>query len=221
MTPKAKEQHKIVRNRERCWNTYKLESNWRAYTKGRNIYNRLLVYNKHHVLSEKVNNMRGDTQALYKLTTNLMGSDTSNPMPKGKSDEELADQFASYFVEKIDKIRKLFNDTPAYNSVTSDIPRLRKFSPLTEKQVKSTMMSMQSKSCELDPIPTTLLKRLMDKCLPIITKIVNISLTQGVFSVEWKTSIVRPLLKKAGLELINKNYRLVSNLTFISKLVEK
>ena len=34
-------------------------------------------------------------------------------------------------------------------------------------------------------------------------------------------ALVRPLLKKKDLELIYKNYRPVSNLKFISKLVEK
>ena len=35
-----------------------------------------------------------------------------------------------------------------------------------------------------------------------------------------KTTVVRPLLKKVGLELIFPNYRPVSNLTFISKVIE-
>ena len=48
-------------------------------------------------------------------------------------------------------------------------------------------------------------------------QIVYMSLTQGVFSSEWKTAIVRPLLKKAGLDLIQKNYKAVSNLCFLSK----
>ena len=49
----------------------------------------------------------------------------------------------------------------------------------------------------------------------------NLSLTQGIFSKTWKSAILRPLLKKTGLDLINVNYRPVSNLSFTSKLVEK
>ena len=41
------------------------------------------------------------------------------------------------------------------------------------------------------------------------------------FAESWKTSVVKPLLKKVGLELIFKNYRPVSNLKFLAKLVEK
>ena len=42
-----------------------------------------------------------------------------------------------------------------------------------------------------------------------------------VFAANWKTAIIRPLLKKPGLELMTKNYRPVSNLSFLSKLLEK
>ena len=42
-----------------------------------------------------------------------------------------------------------------------------------------------------------------------------------MFAESWKTSIVKPLLKKVGLDLIFKNYRPVSNLKFLAKLVEK
>ena len=42
----------------------------------------------------------------------------------------------------------------------------------------------------------------------------------GVFPNTWKKTIVRPLLKKSGLETVFKNYRPVSNLNFISKLLE-
>ena len=44
--------------------------------------------------------------------------------------------------------------------------------------------------------------------------------TTGTFPLDWKTAIVRPLVKKAGLELSKKNYRSVSNLCSLSKLVE-
>ena len=42
----------------------------------------------------------------------------------------------------------------------------------------------------------------------------------GTFPLNWKTAIVRPLFKKAGLELTKKNYRPVTNLCSLSKLVE-
>ena len=80
---------------------------------------------------------------------------------------------------------------------------------------------MSSTSCELDTIPTTLLKQILPDVIGAITKIINISLTTGAFSQSWKTAVIHPLLKKVGLELIPRNYRPVSNLCFLSKVVEK
>ena len=142
-------------------------------------------------------------------------------MPQDKNDVQLAEEFTEFFIDKIDKIRQQFHNTVAYISEAKDTPQLKKFDPVTDSTVEEIINSMHSKSCELDAIPMPLLKRLTCKCLPFITKIVNISLTQGIFSDDWKVAIVRPLLKKAGLVLINKNYCPVSNLSFLSKLVEK
>ena len=83
------------------------------------------------------------------------------------------------------------------------------------------IISSPTKSCMLDPWPTFLVKDCVDVLLPSITKLVNLSLTQGSFPCNFKKAVVTPLLKKQSLpkdEL--KNYRPVSGLCFISKLVE-
>ena len=79
-------------------------------------------------------------------------------------------------------------------------------------------MGNASKSCELNILPTNFLKIVLDEYLHIITRIINISLTKGVFVPQWKSAIVRHLQKKSRLELILKKYRPVSNLNFLSKL---
>ncbi len=54
------------------------------------------------------------------------------------------------------------------------------------------------------------------------TKILlNFSLQQEVFVKEWKKSIVRPTLKKVGLELLLNNYRPVKKLEFCIKITGK
>ena len=50
--------------------------------------------------------------------------------------------------------------------------------------------------------------------------LLNLSLTSGIFPSIWKRAIIRPLLKKPGLDRIFKNYRPVSNLNFILKLLK-
>ena len=75
---------------------------------------------------------------------------------------------------------------------------------------------MKTKSCELDDLPTDILKHILPTVISLITKIINMSLESGEFSESWKVAVVRPLLKKLGLALIMPNYRPVSNLSFIS-----
>ena len=80
---------------------------------------------------------------------------------------------------------------------------------------------MSPKMCELDPIPVDLLKQALDGLLPTLTKIVNLSVGTATFPKSWKAALIKPLLKKIGLELIKSNYRPVSNLSFLSKLKVK
>ena len=82
-------------------------------------------------------------------------------------------------------------------------------------------MSMPTKSCKLDVLPTKVLKDIVTPLLPLLTKIINLSLTEGLFVEEWKVAVICPLLKKLGLDLISSNYRPVSNFPFLSRVVEK
>ena len=52
-------------------------------------------------------------------------------------------------------------------------------------------------------------------------KLVNTSLEQGAFHSSWKLEILRPLIKKLSGKLERTNYGPVSNLSFISKIIEK
>ena len=151
----------------------------------------------------------------------LSGIRTDNLLLPHNSDESLANHFADYFITKIDKIQDNFSQTPVFIPEATDIPTLQKFAPLTAEQVTNLISSMQTKSCELDPIPTHILKLVLPTLIPLITHIVNASLTSACFCKEWKTSVVKPLLKKKGLNLQEKNYCPVSNLPFFSKLVER
>ena len=58
--------------------------------------------------------------------------------------------------------------------------------------------------------------------MPTITNIISTSLTTGIVPPDLKTAIVKPLLKKPSLDKnLLKNYRPISNLPFLSKILEK
>ena len=74
----------------------------------------------------------------------------------------------------------------------------------------------------MDPyIPTYILKQQSDYFITALTKIIILSLLNGEFDSSWKFAILRPLIKKADGLVEKPNYTPVSNVLFISKLVEK
>ena len=129
--------------------------------------------------------------------------------------------FADFFMEKIEKIRSSLERHPKYEPSDDKNTPLLSLPPVTEDEVISIINAMKTKTCETDPIPTDLFKKIVPLIIEIITKLINKSLTEEAFPIHWKTAIIHPLLKKPGLELIASNYRPVSNLPFLSKVVEK
>ena len=67
------------------------------------------------------------------------------------------------------------------------------------------------KSCELDPLPTSVLLTHLDAFLPTLTDIVNTLLDTGKFTENLKQAILQPLLKKLGQPLVLQNYRPILN----------
>ena len=99
---------------------------------------------------------------------------------------------------------------------------LQFFSPTTDDEVTKYINRLSSASSNHDPLPTSLLKQLLPELAPVITKLVNESINTGMFPDMLKNALVRPLLKKATLDNnILKNYRPVSNIPFLSKVLEK
>ena len=135
-----------------------------------------------------------------------MGVTKENPLPECDSKEDLANQFAEFFIAKIQTIRDRLDSLLIYNHKDSSPPKLAKFEPLTEKEVRQIIKAMPSKCCDLDVIPTSLLKEALELLLPTLTKLVNLSLAEGVFIQERKIALVKPLLKTVGMDLINTSY---------------
>ena len=172
-------------------------------------------------IAEKINECCNDSKKLYTLVNNLTCRKSVTPFPDSENDVTLANEFANYFKEKIRAIRSRLEKHPMYKPHETANAFISKFEMVSESEVAECIRSMASKSCELDVIPTRILKQVLNTVIEPITRIVNVSLEKGIFASKWKTAIVHPILKKASLDLILSNFRPVSNLSFISKVVEK
>ena len=134
-----------------------------------------------------------------------------------------------FFVDKITTIRDNIINTP-FNGIKptqvepvneSNISEMNSFQSILERDVEKRIRKLPSKSCTLDPVPTTLLKSMVDVVTPVITCIINMFLLLCEFYKSLKVAHLKPLIKKTGLDLVFKSFCPVSNLSYISKLAER
>ena len=163
------------------------------------------------------------------MCNKLLNRGKKSILPSHDCGKELADKFVNYFNEKISLIRENLEkspiDTPEHLSDISPEfhgTPLDTFQTVSQDDVRKIIHASPTKSCALDPIPTWLLKQCEEQIIPVLTLIVNVSLETAEFSDELKKAFVTPLIKKALLDCeILKNYKPVSNLSFVSKLLER
>jgi len=89
-------------------------------------------------------------------------------------------------------------------------------------EVEKLIGSAPTKTCQLDSVRTWLVKDVRGLLSAFVALLFNTSLVFGCFPSDFKEAVIRPLLKKSGLDTSElKIFRPVSNLSFLSKLLER
>ena len=156
----------LVRRREKVFRKYQSQSCWTALVRERKKYRKMLFDAKTVCYSKKVEDCKGDVKGLYRMVNTLMGTSSENPLPNHTSDKDLPEEFADFFMDKIQKIRDNLTGYPTYKLTKKITTRLTEFRPFEQTEVKKIICSMKSKSCELDALPTRLLKQCIEDILP-------------------------------------------------------
>jgi hypothetical protein len=88
--------------------------------------------------------------------------------------------------------------------------------------VVAVIHQLPDKSSAADPIPVSVLKKIAVQIAPFLTELFNRSLITGHFPHFYKSAFITPLIKKAGVDVSDcRSYRLISNLSVASKLLER
>ena len=161
---------------------------------------------------------------LFAVSSELLGKSSTAPLPSEIPRSDLPDRFCDFFSDKIDRARDDLDsrscEPPTF--AIFDGPQLSQFEPVTDELIRELILKSPTKSCMLDPIPTSFTKQCLDALVSLISFIVNASLSTGIVPPQFKQAIVTPLLKKPGLDTNDmKNFRPDSNLSFLSKILEK
>jgi hypothetical protein len=172
----------------------------------------LPAHAKKYFYTDKLNISSGDQRELFKCVNDLLNKSKSSTLPTHSSKEELANDLAEYFMDKVRKIRQSLEEIqtgeePAQETSISPTS-LHHLELTTDDEVRNIIMSSSSTTCASDPIPTSLLKDCIELLLPTITQIINSSLTEAEVPDSFKLAIIKPLLKKETLDPdIFKHYR--------------
>ena len=133
-----------------------------------------------------------------------------------------ADSFAKFFCDKVGDVRSSTAGAADPEYATFHGHPLDEFAQLSISDVERLIKDSPTKACGLDPIPTWLVKEFVQHLAPFLTCLFNRSLLQGQFPENFRIAEVTPILKKPTLDpSVLGSYRPISNLPFISKVLER
>ena len=102
----------------------------------------------------------------------------SLPIPDNTSKTEFCNELNDFFITKIEALRAEFNNldnTQCHNfNETVVLQPLREFRHVTLDQVVTMINKSAPKTCDLDPLPTSILKLCTSELAPIITNIISL-----------------------------------------------
>ncbi|XP_072024913.1 uncharacterized protein [Amphiura filiformis] len=217
-------QRRERRRLERKWRKSRKEEDYEAFQTQKELVNKSIITAKTEYFSDKFSN--ANAKDMYATINGLLNKSTKAlPALESKSEKELADDFLSFFISKVEKIRANVDFVDQGNITDPNqviCTSMHGFESLETGDVEKIVMKFPSKTCSLDTLPTWLVKDNLAILIPIITKVVNSSLFSGTFPDTLKQSIITPVLKKSNLDHnILKHYRPVANIKFLSKVIEK
>ena len=213
------------RRAEKKYHRTRLEADKKVYTALRREAINTSFDKKKEYISKRLE--KNPSKNLYSVVNELTDNKKVAVLPNAISDKELADNFMTFFCEKIEKIRASFIPVNAPRTFVvvdncPEIVKLSEFEPATLEEITEIAKSYGIKCSPEDPVPATLLSSNIDLFAPYWLEIVNLSLAVGSMD-KLKEAVLNPLIKELNslTDTEKYNYRPVSNLVFVSKLIER
>ena len=217
------------RKAERKWRQNKTDLTWSRYSQARRNVVTAIKEEKIKYYKGRVDSCGTDQKKLFSVVDSLLGGKSVNVKPSSDCDETLASEFVSFFASKIAGIRLALDGIPIghgfsidYHHPVNSTTVLSSFHSIGIEAVLSYLRNTKKTFCPLDPANVSKLPKVFEHIAGLITNIINKCFSEGSFPCSEKHALIRPLLKKPGLDAENKsNYRPISNLSFLSKLLER
>ena len=204
----------------------------REFRRYRNYVSGRIVQARRSYYENKFEEFRGDMRRTWGLINDLVGKSTSGRSSRHvklvvgdatyDNDEEVCNLFNSHFSSVgRDIANSIQGDGGDYRRfLTGDFPGSFFFTPTTPHEVSVIIGNLKNKPCDVNLFSTLILKKASAVLSPIISALINSSLSLGVFPDLFKLAKVVPVPKGGDPSDIN-NYRPVSVLSVFSKIYER
>ena len=208
-----------------CGKCIKLAKAWEAYKSQRNLRTKISrTCKRQNIIKDlKAKSAKNDLKGIWKTIKHA-----SNINPTTRNEETLVennpDTFNTHFAGIGSQIQ---SDVPSIDNVTfSDFLPVKEnnysfenFEEVTKDNIISYVKSLPRNKAIFDSVPLSILKLATPCIIKPLTHIVNLSLQNGVVPTVCKKARVTPI-HKAGDKSNPTNYRPISILPFIGKIIE-
>ena len=201
---------------------------WEHFRKVRNAYTDEIRKRKrdyHEKLDNQISNTGNfGTKQWWKLANNFLKANVNNEIPPlvehnetVHTNKDKASCFNTFFASQ-SKVEGENDPLPQLHFLNSQIDQIH----LTPEDVRSVIRNLNtSKSVGPDQIHNKVLVAACPVLLEPLTFLFNKSLHEGIFPLHWKTAHVTPIYKLKGERSNCTNYRPISLLSCVGKILEK
>ena len=179
-----RELRKARRKAERKWRRTKLVEDRVNYKNLCSECSILAHTKKKEYFCEMIHKSNGNSKTLYKMVDRELDRKQTKKLPDYTDDlMVLTDDCNEFFIDKIDNIRKEMphHDVHLASSASEQGVFMRDFEPTNFTEIREILDETGIKCSPADSLPTSVFKENLDTLIPVIVKLVNLSLATGNF----------------------------------------
>ncbi|XP_030601343.1 uncharacterized protein LOC115791283 [Archocentrus centrarchus] len=204
---------------ERLWKSTKLQVHLIHLKELIFSFNNMVKDARAAYFSRLISNSRRNPKTLFDTIKQIVTP--ASPTSPIQSNED-CENFLSFFIGKVNNIRANINPSVSSSALLPTRPSIFKLFTNIIKRPPSVVDSMKPSSSSIDVLPTFLFKKIFCTIGPCVLTIINRSLVTGSVPRYFKQAVIHPLLKKPDADpSLPQNFRPISKLSFVSKVLEK
>ena len=197
---------------------YSDELLWSEYRKIRNLITSQISKSKKQYFASRVLQSSGNMGQMWNTLKEALNKNTRD----NSSTDLSPDDFNDYFSTIGTKIAETFNDAPVDTDLNNSFADTFTFSEITQRSIHQLLLQLGSSKSNLDILnmDSYLLYLAADVISPSLAIIFNLSCSQAEIPKDWKLGRVTPIYKNKGDRSDPANYRPISVISHIAKLME-